>query len=118
MATSEFTHYAGCKHNDPDNCSACALTDTRQDQPNYAGWPLAYMENGRTIPAKWRKAFQAELNRTDNMPYVNNLRRTMARCGVAFSDGLDQFGGGDGRKVHCLFVDKLDDCPFDQSKGG
>lgn len=109
MATREFEHYAGCKHNDPDNCSACALTDTRQDQPNYAGWPLAYMENGRAIPAKWRKAFQAELNRTDNKPYVNNLRATMKRCGVKFSDGVP---------VVMEFVDKLDDCPFDQSKGG
>ena len=43
--TREFQHYDGCKHNDPDNCSACALTDLRQDSPNYAAWPLAYMEN-------------------------------------------------------------------------
>lgn len=35
--TSEFSHYAGCNGRDPDNCSACALTDTRQDAPNYSG---------------------------------------------------------------------------------
>jgi uncharacterized protein YbdZ (MbtH family) len=85
--TNEFTHYNGCRHNDPDNCSACALTDTRQDAPNYSAWPLAYMENKRAIPAKWRAAFKAELCRTDNDAYVENIRRTMVRCGVSFTDG-------------------------------
>lgn len=85
--TSEFDHYAGCRNKDPDNCSACALTDTRQAAPNYAAWPLTYMENGRTIPAKWRGAFKAELARTDNQLYVENIQATMARCGVNFSDG-------------------------------
>lgn len=87
--TNEFIHYDGCKHRDPDNCSACALTDERQDAPNYAAWPLAYMENGRVIPAKWRAAFKAELARTDNPAYVNNVRATMQRFGVMFSDGQD-----------------------------
>jgi uncharacterized protein YbdZ (MbtH family) len=87
MATSEFQHYAGCKHNDPDNCSGCALTDTRQAAPNYSAWPLAYMENNRTIPAKWREAFKREL-RSDNTAYAENVRRTMERLGVRFSDGL------------------------------
>lgn len=85
--TSEFSHYTGCNHRDPDNCSACALTDTRQDAPNYAGWPLAYMENRRAIPAKWRDAFKAELNRDDNRAYADNVKATMERLGVHFTDG-------------------------------
>ena len=59
MTTSEFQHYDGCNLNDPDNCSACALTDERQDAPNYAGWPMVYIENHRVSPAKWREAFLA-----------------------------------------------------------
>jgi hypothetical protein len=85
--TREFEHYDGCKRNDPDNCSACALTDTRQAAPNYAAWPLAYMENRRTIPAKWRAAFKAELARTDNPAYVANIRAKIEQYGVTFSDG-------------------------------
>lgn len=84
--TREFEHYQGCNHNDPDNCSGCALTDQRQESPNYAGWPLVYMENRRAIPAKWRMAFYAEFG-SDNVPYANNLRATMAKHGVRFTDG-------------------------------
>lgn len=84
--TNEFQHYPGCRNRDPDNCSACALTDTRQAAPNYAAWPLAYMENGRAIPAKWRDAFKAELARTDNLPYVEHIKAKMAKHGVTFSD--------------------------------
>ena len=87
MATSEFQHYDGCGFRDPDNCSACALTDTRQARPNYAAWPLAYMANRRAIPAKWRKAFRAELARTDNLPYVANIKRHIDTFGVSFTDG-------------------------------
>ena len=87
MATSEFAHYPGCGGKDVDNCSACALTDTRQDKPNYSAWPLAYMENGRAIPAKWRNAFKAEMVREDNAAYAANVKATMERCGVRFSDG-------------------------------
>lgn len=85
--TNEFSHYDGCNHNDPDNCSGCALTDTRQDAPNYAAWPLAYIENHRSIPSKWRDAFNAELERTDNDLYVANLRAKMKEHGVTFADG-------------------------------
>jgi hypothetical protein len=84
--TREFEHYPGCRCRDPDNCSGCALTDTRQSEPNYAAWPLVYMENDRTIPAKWREAFKREMARTDNGYYARNLRATMVRCGVRFSD--------------------------------
>ncbi len=83
-ATNEFVHYSGCK-GDVDNCGACALTDTRQDAPNYAGWPLAYMENRRSIPAKWQNAFNAELARTDNPAYVENLRKHIEQFGVRFN---------------------------------
>ncbi len=84
--TREFEHYSGCRLRDPDNCSGCALTDTRQERPNYAAWPLAYMENKRTIPAKWREAFKDEML-SDNLAYGENVRLTMLRLGVHFSDG-------------------------------
>jgi hypothetical protein len=45
------------------------------------------MENRRTIPAKWRDAFKRELEST-NKAYANNVRETMERLGVRFSDGL------------------------------
>lgn len=84
--TAEFNHYDGCGHNDPDNCSGCALTDLRQDSPNYSGWPLVYMENGRTIPAKWKSAFFDELT-SDNKAYAANLVKHVQECRVRFSDG-------------------------------
>ena len=86
MTREEFEHYPGCNHHDPDNCGACALTDLSQDSPNYAAWPLVYMENSRAIPAKWRKAFWLEFAREDNDRYVENLKRTRDRYGVLFSD--------------------------------
>lgn len=85
--TTEFEHYTGCNRRDPDNCAACALTDERQSSPNYAGWPLAYMENRRAVPVKWQGAFWREFDRTDNPAYVENLRRTLDKFGVHFSDG-------------------------------
>jgi len=84
--TREFEHYLGCKYRDPDNCSGCALTDTRQTEPNYSGWPLVYMENHRAIPAKWRQAFYRELERGDNPAYTANLWRHIAEYGVRFTD--------------------------------
>lgn len=81
--TREFEHHQGCNRHDTDNCGACALTDLSQDTPNYAGWPLAYMENRRTVPAKWRTAFESEFN-SDNALYVANLKRTREKFGVSF----------------------------------
>jgi hypothetical protein len=89
MTTNEFSHYDGCEGRDTQNCSGCALTNLNQDSPNYAAWPLAYMENRRAIPAKWRAAFKAEMARTDNPYYVENLKRTWKRFGVHFTDGKD-----------------------------
>jgi hypothetical protein len=86
--TNEFAHYPGCKYRDTDNCSGCALTNLNQDAPNYAAWPLAYMENRRTIPAKWRNAFKAEMI-SDNELYANNIKRTIAKYGVRFTDGKE-----------------------------
>lgn len=83
---NEFTHYHGKGVNDRDNCSACALTDTRQAAPNYSAWPLAYMENNRAIPAKWRGAFLNELG-SKNRAYAANVKATMERLGVRFTDG-------------------------------
>ena len=87
--TNEFQHYPGCHNRDPDNCSACALTDQRQDVPNYSAWPLAYMENRRAIPIKWKPAFYEEL-KSDNNAYADNVRRTIERLGVRFSDGTSE----------------------------
>ena len=85
MKTREFEHYDGCGLNDPANCGACALTHGGEDGPNYSGWPLAYMENGRIIPAKWRAAFKRELA-SDNPAYVANLRATMRAYGIKWTD--------------------------------
>ncbi len=84
--TTEFNHYPGCGLRDPDNCSGCALTMGGPEGPNYAAWPLVYMENGRTIPAKWRDAFRLEME-SDNRPYADNVKATMEKLGVRFSDG-------------------------------
>jgi hypothetical protein len=83
IMTREFEHYDGCNGKDVDNCGACALTDIRQDSPNYAGWPLSYIENGRTIPVKWFDAFLSELA-SDNTAYAMNLREKMTKHGVKF----------------------------------
>lgn len=86
--TREFEHSCGRKR-DPDNCGACALTDTRQAKPNYSAWPLVYMENHRAIPAKWRAAFRAELVEAmgSNKPYYDNLEMHIRDYGVTFTDG-------------------------------
>lgn len=85
MTTNEFTHYDGCK-GDVDNCSACALTNTKQRVPNYAAWPLAYIANNRAVPAKWRDAFRREMNQTRNVPYAENIKRHVAEHGVRFDN--------------------------------
>lgn len=87
--TSEFEHYTGCRFRDPDNCSGCALSSTQTEAPNYAAWPLVYIENHRTIPARWKPALREELARTDNPAYVENLKQTMEHHGIAFDDGSD-----------------------------
>lgn len=99
MATREFEHYDGCGHRDVNNCGACALTDTRQERPNYAGWPLVYMENRRAIPAKWRKAFQAEVTDCDNSAYVANIIRHIRECGVVFTDSKPWHWRGRSLKI-------------------
>ena len=85
--TGEFNHYPGCLYRDPANCSGCALTNTNQDAPNYAAWPIAYMESGRAIPSKWRDAFKAEMIRDDNPLYTKNIELAMKKYGVLFTDG-------------------------------
>ena len=85
--TSEFDHYEGCRGRDPDNCSGCALTTGRR-APNYSAWPLAYMENDRVVPARWRAAFKCELA-SENEAYAANLRSVLAAHGVRFTDCED-----------------------------
>lgn len=74
---SEFTHYTGCRYKDIDNCSACALLNAGEEGPNYAGWPIAFIQSGRRIPNKYKNALEKELQRTDNIPYVENLKRLL-----------------------------------------
>lgn len=82
----EFSHYPGCRNRDPDNCGGCALTHGGAEGPNYAAWPLSYMETNRTIPAKWKGAFVLELA-SGNRAYADNVRATATRLGARFSDG-------------------------------
>lgn len=86
MASREFEHYQGCGGRDPDNCGGCALTTGGKDGPNYSAWPLAYIENHRTIPAKWRDALKREMA-SDNKAYAANIAKQIAAHGVTFSDG-------------------------------
>lgn len=78
-----------------ENCGACVLNgyisrDDRQngardsDGPNYAGWARIYVQAGRHIPAKWHKAFDAELA-SDNQAYSDALRRDIYIFGVRFN---------------------------------
>lgn len=76
---SEFDHYVGCKGKDLDNCSACALLKAGINGPNYAGWPLAFVQAGREIPKRYYGALAKELSRTDNPSYVNNLKRSLPK---------------------------------------
>lgn len=78
---SEFTHYPGCRGKDPQNCSACALLHAGEEGPNYAGWPLAFMQNRIRIPKRYMKALKAETERTDNMAYVENLKNQLKANG-------------------------------------
>lgn len=78
---SEFTHYTGCRFKDPENCSGCALTTGGEEGPNYAGWPLSYLQNNRVIPKKWYGALKRELERTDNPAYVRNLKEKLGKKG-------------------------------------
>ena len=77
---NEFSHYSGCRLRDPDNCSGCALTMGGKEGPNYAGWPISYLKNGRSIPAKWQDALKKELA-SDNRAYSENLKRIITEIG-------------------------------------
>lgn len=78
---SEFTHYQGCRGKDLENCSACALLNAGEEGPNYAGWPIAFLQNGRSLPFKYRNALKRELSRTDNDAYVSNLKAKLDENG-------------------------------------
>lgn len=83
---SEFRHYTGCKYKDPENCSGCALTQGGEEGPNYAAWPLCYIERGHIIPAKWKRAFERE-RQSENRAYAQNLENKIKELGALFSDG-------------------------------
>lgn len=82
---NEFTHY-GHKPSQKDlnNCGACALLYAGKEGPNYAGWPLAFIQNGRSIPIKYHEALKKELNRKDNDLYINNLKNKLNDIGFKF----------------------------------
>jgi hypothetical protein len=72
---SEFSHYGHHpSRKDMENCGACALLYAGEEGPNYAAWPLSFLKSGRAIPSKYLGALKKELQRTDNMAYVNNLK--------------------------------------------
>ena len=83
--TIEFQHYEGCGRRDPANCSACALTIGGRHGPNYAGWPLVYIEQHRRIPAKWKKALERQ-TRSENRAYADRLKAVIALHGCEFDD--------------------------------
>ena len=81
-----------------ENCGACVLNgyrprggygDPEMDAPgagpNYAGWARIYVEAGRPIPAKWRRAFEEQLH-SDNSAYSRALERSIATFVVRFTD--------------------------------
>jgi hypothetical protein len=78
---NEFTHYTGCKGNDNDNCSACALLNADRRGPNYAGWPLAFIASGRRIPQRYFDALIVETERKDNPAYTENLNKKLKEHG-------------------------------------
>lgn len=66
-----------------DNCGACVLSGyerreergtAKREGPNYAGWVRIYVELG-IVPVKFKKAALAELERMDNVLYLNALKR-------------------------------------------
>lgn len=77
---NEFTHYEGCKGQDLDNCSGCALEARGQRKPNYAGWPLSYMQNGIRIPPRFFDGLLEELE-SDNKHYAENLKKQLKEHG-------------------------------------
>lgn len=90
MKTYEFQHYQGCNHNDPDNCSACALTTpTMIDHGNgvermginYAAWPLSYLDNFGRIPKEFMPYLKEELEINYNNAYLINLVENLLKHG-------------------------------------
>lgn len=87
---NEFTHYSSghSEHGrkDMENCGACVLLYSDEEGPNYAGWPLSFIQNGRSIPRKYYKALLRELDRTDNDAYVNNLKEKLKSAGITITE--------------------------------
>lgn len=82
IARRFFTEGHAYEHSgvDTDNCGFCALTHGDADGPNYAGWARLYIEAKRPIPAKWKDAFQRELD-SDNRAYAEALKRSIVTFG-------------------------------------
>jgi len=77
-----------------EHCGACALNGYLSDSakndgmdettgPNYAGWARCYVQAGYTVPLRWFKAFNEQLE-SDNEPYAQALKNDIATWGVRF----------------------------------
>lgn len=64
-----------------DNCTACVHGEARAKGkiPNVAGWARVWVQGGWRIPPA---RLARELARTDNLPYVEALKRDIATFGV------------------------------------
>jgi hypothetical protein len=92
---SEFQHYSGCKSKDMENCAACVLLFSGEEGPNYAAWPLSFIQSGRRIPGKYMKALAKEL-KCDNKAYVDNLKEHLIKAG--YEDFLNSHCKGENHE--------------------
>lgn len=75
LAMGELTtHVCGGKR-DVDNCAACAYTVYPKKIPNVAGWARVMVQAGQHVEDRH---LRAELDRTDNVPYVEALKEDLA----------------------------------------
>lgn len=82
---SEFKHDPKHKSGtDTDNCGACALENPVDIDGkigiNYSGWPLSYLQSGRSIPKEFMGYLLDELN-SSNLAYAKNLETQLIAHG-------------------------------------
>ncbi len=87
---NEFTHYSNHKSSaaHADNCGAALENPVIIEYGNgvtklginYSGWPLSYMQNGRSIPKSFYGYLVDEL-KSDNLAYVENLKKHLIQHG-------------------------------------
>lgn len=105
IAQSLFKHEAGhlSGTSERENCGACALEgylsrSARADLKsqgmhhpiiNYSGWLRVYIQAGRFIPSKFRKALEEEL-KSDNKLYLNATKEDIKIYGIAGSEEIKE----------------------------